>query len=271
MVGSCGMHPYTPSAHHLFLTSQFSAWCFQLFQPCFVGFSCFPCSCQLQAHACVCANAGAAHARSVPLNTSAGPGATAPCGSWYWYSHHLYSQHHYSQHQYSQHQRSHRAAEAFPRSAEFYTITQYLFLFDSRNGVFVSASSPPASKTSRNPTLDFGSFVPNPNLPRLRFPVPPTLGKKGNKWQWGFLLTGNGEAPFYSQVPPPTTSQSPPPSISLAFGRISLEIVCRFPHCNQVLLDFSFPPCRRGGIIRLGLFFLEHYTGAKLTHVLGKR
>lgn len=178
------MHPYAPSAHQLFLTSQFSAFldlssCSGLV---LWDFPIFP------------AAVTSRHTRvSVQSPELPVPGQSHQTPSWCWtWSHRSVWMLapvfpppvfpvRYSHHWYSHHQHSHRAAEAFPGSAEFYTITQYLFflLFDSRNGFFVSTPSPPAPKSPRNPTLDFGSFVPNRNLSRLRFPAPPTLGKKG--------------------------------------------------------------------------------------------
>lgn len=53
-------------------------------------------------------------------------------------------------------------------------------------------------------------------------------------------MTGNGEAPFHPQLPPPAASQSPPPPISLAFSRISLEIFCCFPPIQPSFVGFFF-------------------------------
>lgn len=178
------MHPYAPSAHQLFLTSQFSTFldvssCSSLVLR---DFPVFP------------AAVTSRHTRvSVQTPELPVPGRShqTPSWCWTWSRRSLWM-----------------PAPVFPppvfpplvfpppafpppafpprcrgvpriRRVLHHHSVSFFLLFDSRNGFFVSTPSPPAPKSPRNPTLDFGSFVPNPNLSRLRFPAPPTLGKKG--------------------------------------------------------------------------------------------
>lgn len=183
MVGSCGMHPYTPSAHHFFLTSQFSTF-LDISSLVLWHFPIFPAAVTSR-HTRVSARTPQLPVPGRSHQTPSWCWTRSRCSLWIpgpvfppWYPHHGIPTMVFS-------------TTSFPtappqRSQICRILHRYHFLFDSRNGLFVSAPSPPAPKFPRNPTLDFGSFVLNPNLSQLRFPAPPTWGKRGINGNGGF-------------------------------------------------------------------------------------
>lgn len=95
------------------------------------------------------------------------------------------------------------AAEALPGSAEFKTVTPY-FLFEYRNVLLFKLLPHATLKCPQELNFVFQIFCTKRKSPLAPFPRAAGFGKKANKLQRGFVMTGDGKDP----LDPPACSSS---------------------------------------------------------------